>query len=108
MCAANTHLERAVSEGRFRRELYYRINVIPIIVPALRHRPSYDILPPAYAFVREFSDAFGREVHGFSASAEQAATAPSEGRRLAGRPWNARLATCAGVAKLVDARDLSH
>jgi DNA-binding NtrC family response regulator len=45
--------------------------VIPITVPALRFRPD-DILPLANAFVREFSDAFGREVHGFSGSAEQA------------------------------------
>ena len=62
---------RAVAEGRFRRDLYYRINVIPITVPALRHRPD-DVLPLAYAFVREFSEAFGREVHGFTATAEQA------------------------------------
>jgi DNA-binding NtrC family response regulator len=71
ICATNIDLERAVAEGRFRRDLYYRINVIPITVPSLRLRPD-DILPLANAFVREFSDAFGREVHGFSGSAEQA------------------------------------
>jgi len=71
VCATNLDLERAVSEGRFRRDLFYRINVIPITVPALRHRPD-DILPLAHAFVREFSEAFSREVHGFTVPAEQA------------------------------------
>ena len=71
VCATNVDLERAVSEGRFRRDLYYRINVIPIAVPALRHRPD-DILPLAHTFAREFSEAFGREVHGFTSAAEEA------------------------------------
>jgi len=70
VCATNVDLERAVSEGQFRRDLYYRINVIPINVPALRHRPD-DVLPLAHAFAREFSEAFDREVHGFTAAAEQ-------------------------------------
>jgi DNA-binding NtrC family response regulator len=76
-CATNVDLERAVSEGRFRRDLFYRINVIPITVPALRHRPD-DVLPLAHAFVREFSEAFSREVHGFTIPAEQA---------LLAQPW---------------------
>jgi DNA-binding NtrC family response regulator len=76
VCATNIDLERAVAEGRFRRDLYYRINVIPIVVSALRHRPD-DILPLAHGFIREFSEAFGREVHGFTAAAEQALLAQS-------------------------------
>ena len=76
VCATNIDLERAVAEGRFRRDLYYRINVIPIAVSALRHRPD-DILPLAHGFIREFSEAFGREVHGFTAAAEQALLAQS-------------------------------
>ena len=76
VCATNIDLERAVGEGRFRRDLYYRINVIPIAVSALRHRPD-DILPLAHGFIREFSEAFGREVHGFTAAAEQALLAQS-------------------------------
>ena len=70
VCATNIDLERAVAEGRFRRDLYYRINVIPIAVSALRQRTD-DILPLAYAFVREFSEAFDREVHGLTAAAEE-------------------------------------
>ncbi len=87
VCATNMDLERAVAEGRFRRDLYYRINVIPIIVPALRHRPD-DILPLAHAFAREFSDAFGRGVHGLTASAEEALLAkqwPGNVRELRNR-----------------------
>jgi len=56
---------------RFRRDLFYRINVIPIIIPPLRDR-SDDILPLAQCFVREFSETFARDVHGFTPSAEQA------------------------------------
>ena len=69
-CATNVDLERAVTDGRFRRDLFYRINVIPIAVTALRQRTD-DILPLAYAFVREFSEAFDREVHGLTAAAEE-------------------------------------
>jgi DNA-binding NtrC family response regulator len=71
ICATNTDLEAAVAEGRFRRDLYYRINVIPVIIPPLRDR-SDDILPLAQCFVREFAQAFQRVVHGFTAEADQA------------------------------------
>ena len=87
VCATNVDLERAVNEGRFRRDLYYRINVIPITVPPLRHRPD-DVLPLAHAFVRQFSEAFGREVHGLTATAEQvllAQTWPGNVRELRNR-----------------------
>jgi DNA-binding NtrC family response regulator len=71
ICATNTDLEAAVSEGRFRRDLYYRINVIPIVIPPLRDR-SDDILPLAQQFMKEFSAAFDRDVHRFTPAAEQA------------------------------------
>ena len=45
--------------------------MIPIIIPPLRDR-SDDILPLAQCFVREFSETFARDVHGFTPSAEQA------------------------------------
>jgi len=71
ICATNTDLEAAVGAGRFRRDLYYRINVIAVAMPPLRDR-SDDILPLAQRFVQEFSEAFERDVHGFTPTAEQA------------------------------------
>ena len=71
ICATNANLEAAVAEGRFRQDLYYRINVIPIVIPPLRDR-SEDILPLAQRFVREFSESFTRDVHGFTPAAERA------------------------------------
>jgi DNA-binding NtrC family response regulator len=71
ICAANADLERAVAEGRFRRDLYYRINVISVAIPPLRDRPD-DILPLAHMFMREFSEVFARDVHSFTPAAEQA------------------------------------
>ena len=70
ICATNTDLEAAVGAGRFRRDLYYRINVIAVAIPPLRDR-SEDILPLAQRFVEEFSEAFERNVHGFTPTAEQ-------------------------------------
>jgi DNA-binding NtrC family response regulator len=70
VCATNTDLEAAVGAGRFRRDLYYRINVIAVAIPPLRDR-SDDILPLAQRFVEEFSEAFERNVHGFTPTAEQ-------------------------------------
>jgi transcriptional regulator with PAS, ATPase and Fis domain len=70
-CASNVDLERAVDEGRFRRDLYYRINVISVFIPPLRDRPE-DILPLAHMFMREFSELFARDIHIFTPAAEQA------------------------------------
>jgi DNA-binding NtrC family response regulator len=71
ICATNADLERSVAEGGFRRDLYYRINVISVPIPPLRDRPD-DILPLAHMFMREFSEAFARDVHSFTPAAEQA------------------------------------
>src|SRR6516225_10503927 len=71
ICATNADLEAAVAQGRFRRNLYFRINVIPVVIPPLRDRPD-DILPLAHQFMREFSESFKRDVHGFTPAAEQA------------------------------------
>jgi DNA-binding NtrC family response regulator len=77
ICATNTDLEAAVGEGHFRRDLYYRINVIPVVIPPLRDR-SDDTLPLAQRFVREFSEKFDRDIQGFTPAAEQA---------LLNQPW---------------------
>src|SRR5262249_46374554 len=46
VCATNADLKRAIAEGRFREDLYFRLNVVELAVPALKDRPD-DILPIA-------------------------------------------------------------
>ncbi|WP_425493348.1 nif-specific transcriptional activator NifA [Microvirga zambiensis] len=58
ICATNKDLETAVVNGEFRADLYYRINVVPIVLPPLRERPG-DIPRLAKAFL----DRFNRENH---------------------------------------------
>ena len=87
VCATNVDLEQAVAQGRFRRDLYYRINVIPVTVPPLRERKD-DILPLVRRFVAEFAEAFDRPVHGLTPTAEQALLAhlwPGNVRELRNR-----------------------
>jgi len=50
IAATNRNLEQEVADGRFRDDLYYRLNVIALLVPALRERPE-DILPVAERFL---------------------------------------------------------
>jgi len=77
ICATNADLDAAVAEGRFRRDLYYRINVIPVLIPSLCGRAD-DILPLAQLFMREFSEKFDRDIQGLTPEAEQA---------LLNHPW---------------------
>jgi len=66
--AANKDLERAVREGEFREDLYYRINVLSLEMPPLRKRRG-DIAPLAEHFLRRFADENGRSVEGFTEAA---------------------------------------
>ncbi len=58
--ATNRDLERMVKDGRFREDLFYRINVIPIHISPLRERRE-DILPLAYHFLHRFNKKYGRD-----------------------------------------------
>ncbi|WP_209123334.1 sigma-54-dependent Fis family transcriptional regulator [Alkalihalobacillus sp. BA299] len=60
IAATNRALEKLVEERGFREDLYFRLNVVPIYIPALRERTS-DILPLIEHFVQHFSSKYNRE-----------------------------------------------
>ncbi len=61
IAATNQDLEIKVREGSFRKDLFYRLNVIPIPIPPLRERLE-DIKPLVYAFLSKYNDIFGMKV----------------------------------------------
>jgi len=63
IAATNRDLKSEIKAGRFREDLYYRLNVIEIGLPPLRERPD-DILPLAKRFIHELGPRMGKEVSG--------------------------------------------
>lgn len=70
IAATNKELLQGIEDGSFRKDLYYRIQVIPIYLPPLRERRD-DILPLARFFVERFNQEFGKQVKGFTPQAER-------------------------------------
>jgi PAS domain S-box-containing protein len=68
--ATNKNLREAVKEGAFRQDLYFRLNVIQILIPPLRERPE-DILPLARFFVGHYNKKFKRQIEGLSPASER-------------------------------------
>jgi two-component system, NtrC family, response regulator AtoC len=69
IAATNKNLREAVKEGAFRQDLYYRLNVIQLIVPPLRERPQ-DILPMTRFFIEHYNAKFKRQIEGLTPEAE--------------------------------------
>ena len=74
ICATNTDLGRLVREGRFREDLYYRINTVHIELPPLRERKE-DIIPLAMRFLKRYAEKYHRPLEGIDASAQAALVA---------------------------------
>ncbi len=87
VCSSNADLEALVRSGRFRRDLYYRINVIPVHIAPLRERPE-DVPLLLNKYVAFFAETLGGEVRGLALGAEMAALAhdwPGNVRELRNR-----------------------
>lgn len=70
IAATNKDLENEIKKGAFRQDLFYRLNVINIKMPALREREK-DILALAESFAAKFSAKFNRRIRGISAKAKK-------------------------------------
>ena len=71
ICATNRELKQLVDDGRFRKDLYYRINTITIEIPPLCKRPE-DILPIAEFFMTSFAKQMQKEITGLSENVREA------------------------------------
>ncbi|MBI1291346.1 response regulator [bacterium] len=70
VAATNRNLADMVREGDFREDLFYRLNVFPLVIPPLRDRPG-DIIPLTEAFLRRFCREMGRKVPIITPEAEE-------------------------------------
>lgn len=67
------NLAELVDQGKFREDLYYKLNVVSVNIPPLRRHPD-DILPLAEYYLDYYCDATGKRIRGFSSAAEEVLT----------------------------------
>ncbi len=70
VAATNQHLGKAIEEGKFRSDLYYRLNIVEIVVPPLRQRKE-DILPLAEGFLQRFAARNNRHITAFATDVQE-------------------------------------
>jgi len=105
MCATNADLEQRIREGAFRRDLFFRLNVIPMTIPPLRERRE-DILPLLQNYLRQYADTFRRPAQRLTSRAKAGALAhnwPGNVRELRNR---IERAVALGNGPWIDADDL--
>jgi two-component system response regulator PilR (NtrC family) len=68
IAATNKKIEDEIASGRFREELFYRLNVIKIVLPPLRER-RIDVSPLAIHFINKYSLEMGKDIRGISPKA---------------------------------------
>jgi two-component system response regulator PilR (NtrC family) len=98
IAATNRDLDRQVSEGTFREDLYYRLNVIPIRVPSLRERRD-DIPLLANHFLKKYAPGAGKDIHGLEPASLQA---------LAGYDWPGNVRQLENAVERAVAMEASH
>jgi two-component system NtrC family response regulator len=103
--ATNATLEERVADGRFREDLYYRMNSVTVRIPPLRERPGDAVLLANY-FLGRFNREFGRGLRGFTDTALAALAAhpwPGNVRELENR---VKRAVVMAETRIIDAADL--
>ncbi|WP_148716213.1 sigma-54-dependent transcriptional regulator [Chitinolyticbacter meiyuanensis] len=81
IATSNRDVAQAVTAGQFREDLYYRLNVFPLALPALRERPS-DVLPLARAMLARHAARMGRRAPALDVAAQ---------RQLEAHPWEGNI-----------------
>jgi DNA-binding NtrC family response regulator len=104
--ATHVNLQRAIATGQFREDLYYRLNVLPLRMPALRERAG-DVELLATFFLHKFAGEFGREVSGFTPEARALLTTHSWPGNIREMISAIRRAVVMGQSAQVTAADLA-
>jgi two-component system NtrC family response regulator len=105
VCATNQNLEKLMAEGKFREDLYFRLNEVAIRIPPLRERDSDPLLLLNY-FLQKYNREFERNIRGITEDAARSVSAyswPGNVRELENR---VKRAVVMAEGSLIDAKDL--